>query len=247
MTLNLSGKQLTVLRRLRRFAAEHGYMPSIRELAREMGRSYATVRQYLDTLKARGWLVSDGTAHGLRFCQGRDRQLADLDGPGGTTSRTPGVPRSERGAGAPTQRPPDRSAPRVRSPEDALPSGAVRVPMIGSIAAGQPLEAIEVEGGEVVVPAAMAPPGAYALRVRGTSMVEDHILDGDLIVLRPQASVEGGEVAVVLLEDGTATLKRVYWEGGQVRLQPANSELKPMFVRKVRIQGRVTGLVRMIR
>ena len=211
MALNISGKQLTVLRSLKKFATENGYMPSIRELAREMNVSYATIRQYLDALKSRGWLTSDGTAHGLRFRPGKELMVLD--------------PEDE-----------------TEAPEAA----GVRIPVLGVIAAGRPLEAIELEGSEVTVPSAMAPPGAYALKVRGTSMIEDHIMDGDLIVVIPQSKVENGEVAVALLEDNTATLKRIYKEKDRIRLQPANSTMKPLFVKKVKIRGRVSGLLRVV-
>lgn len=211
MALNISGKQLAVLRAIKKFARDTGYMPSIRELAREMNVSYATVRQYLDALKTRGWLTSDGTAHGLRFRPGKETLVLDA--------------------------------------EDEAPSHeevGVRIPVLGAIAAGRPIEAIELEGSEVTVPAAMAPAGAYALRVRGQSMIEDHIMDGDLIVVVPTPKVENGEVAVALLDDGTATLKRIYKERDRIRLQPANSTMKPMYVRKVKIRGRVSGLLRVV-
>jgi repressor LexA len=211
MALNISGKQLAVLKALKKFARDNGYMPSIRELAREIGVSYATIRQYLDALKSRGWLTSDGTAHGLRFRPGKETLVLE-----------------------------EEAEPDTR--EEA----GVRIPVLGAIAAGRPLEAIELEGSEVTVPSAMAPPGAYALRVRGMSMIEDHIMDGDLIVVVPQSKVENGEVAVALLDDGTATLKRIYKEKDRIRLQPANSTMKPMFVKRVKIRGRVSGLLRVV-
>jgi repressor LexA len=212
MALNISGKQLAVLQALKNFAKDNGYMPSIRELAREMNVSYATIRQYLDALKTRGWLTSDGTAHGLRFKPGKETMVFD---PEETAEVQPEVV-------------------------------GVRIPVLGVIAAGRPLEAIELEGSEVTVPSAMAPPGAYALKVRGTSMIEDHIMDGDIIVVIPQSKVENGEVAVALLDDNTATLKRVYKEKDRIRLQPANSTMKPLFVKRVKIRGRVSGLLRMV-
>jgi repressor LexA len=211
MALNISGKQLAVLRAIKKFARDNAYMPSIRELAREMNVSYATVRQYLDALKSRGWLTSDGTAHGLRFRPGKENLVLDAE-----------------------------------DEQPAQEEVGVRIPVLGAIAAGRPIEAIELEGSEVTVPAAMAPPGAYALRVRGQSMIEDHIMDGDLIVVVPAQKVENGEVAVALLDDGTATLKRVYKEKDRIRLQPANSTMKPLFVRRVKIRGRVSGLLRVV-
>jgi repressor LexA len=198
MSLNVSAKQLRVLAELRRFTQARGFMPSLRELARELSLSYATARQHLDALKKKGFLASDGTAHGLRF----------LREPAGEEL------------------------------------GAVQVPLAGTIAAGRPIEALEVPGEYLTVPRELVRPGAYALRVRGESMVEDHILDGDHVVVDPVQTVDDGDVAVVLLEDGTATLKRVYREQGRIRLQPANSTMQPLYVKKLRIQGRVCGVVR---
>lgn len=77
-------------------------------------------------------------------------------------------------------------------------------------------------------------------------MIEDHILDGDLVVVIPQSKVENGEVAVALLDDGTATLKRIYKEKDRIRLQPANSTMKPVYVKRVKIRGRVSGLLRVV-
>jgi repressor LexA len=76
-------------------------------------------------------------------------------------------------------------------------------------------------------------------------MVEDGILDGDLVIVRQQPEVVDGEVAVALLDDGSATLKRVYREKGRVRLQPANSSMQPIYARDVRIQGKVVGVLRL--
>lgn len=118
------------------------------------------------------------------------------------------------------------------------------VPVVGTIAAGAPIEALELPEDPVTLPASLAPPGAFALRVKGVSMIEDHILDGDLVIVRPQPSVESGEIAVAVLPDGTATLKRLFREKGRIRLQPANADLAPLWVDEVRVQGKVTGLIR---
>jgi len=120
----------------------------------------------------------------------------------------------------------------------------VEVPLAGAIAAGSPIEAVEDGTETLQLPRSMVPEGAFALRVEGTSMIEDHILDGDLVLVRPQEVVRDGEVAVALLEDGSATLKRVYREKGRVRLQPANSAMAPIYADEVRIQGKVVGVWR---
>jgi repressor LexA len=75
-------------------------------------------------------------------------------------------------------------------------------------------------------------------------MIEDHILDGDLVVIHRQQFADDGETVVALLEDGTATLKRIYRDGGRIRLQPANSSMDPIIVDAVDVQGKVTGIIR---
>ncbi|MCY3802622.1 MAG: transcriptional repressor LexA [Chloroflexi bacterium] len=117
--------------------------------------------------------------------------------------------------------------------------------VIGTIAAGEPILAFEEYEDRIAVPQAMLVGSEhFALRVQGDSMIEDHILDGDLVVVRRQQSADDGEVVVALLDDGTATLKRLYRESGGFRLQPANSQLNPIYVNSLDVQGVVTGIVR---
>jgi repressor LexA len=126
----------------------------------------------------------------------------------------------------------------------------VRIPVIGRIAAGLPIEAIEDPSDVVELPMGAVPENCYALRVRGTSMIEDHIDDGDLVVIRPQPSVENGEIAVAIVNDATenggATLKRLYREGDTVRLQPRNPSMQPILVPadQVEVRGKVVKLLR---
>ena len=126
----------------------------------------------------------------------------------------------------------------------------VRIPIVGRIAAGVPIEAIEDPDETVEFPVGSVPDDCFALRVRGTSMIEDHIDDGDVVVVRPQPRVENGEIAVAIVNDvtvnGGATLKRIYHEGTMVRLQPRNPEMQPLVVPadQVEIRGKVVKLVR---
>ena len=117
--------------------------------------------------------------------------------------------------------------------------------VIGTIAAGEPILAFEEDEGRIAVPEAMLGGDEhFALRVQGESMIEDHILDGDLVVIRRQQAADDGDVVVALLDDGTATLKRLYRESSGFRLQPANSQLNPIYVDRLDVQGVVTGIVR---
>jgi repressor LexA len=121
----------------------------------------------------------------------------------------------------------------------------VNAPIVGEIAAGQPIEAYEDRTETMALPAELAPKhDTFVLRVRGKSMIEDHIDNGDYVVIQPQDTARDGEIVVAILDDNTATLKRFYKERDRVRLQPANSEMEPIYARDVKIQGKVIGVIR---
>lgn len=124
----------------------------------------------------------------------------------------------------------------------------VSLPFLGFIAAGAPIEVVEsARGGEQLsVPAALVGrKPCYILQVKGNSMIEDHILSGDFIVVEKRETADDGEVVVALINNRTeATLKRFYREKARIRLEPANSKMKPIYVRDVAIQGAVRGLFR---
>jgi repressor LexA len=126
----------------------------------------------------------------------------------------------------------------------------MRIPVVGRIAAGLPIEAIEDPSEFVELSAGSVADDCFALRVRGTSMIEDHIDDGDVVVVRPQHSVDNGDIAVAIVNDATenggATLKRFYLEGDTVRLQPRNPAMQPIIVPadQVEVRGKVVKLLR---
>jgi len=119
------------------------------------------------------------------------------------------------------------------------------LPVIGEIAAGGPIEAYQDVSETMSVPEMLAPAGdAYVLRVRGDSMIDAHIQDGDFVVIRPQQTARNGDIVVAQVEDNAVTLKRFFKEGGRVRLQPANQRYEPMLYDDVRIQGKLIGVIR---
>ncbi len=121
-----------------------------------------------------------------------------------------------------------------------------RVPVVGRIAAGRPIEAVETRE-EITLNEFVAPGRDYfALQVRGDSMVDDHILDGDHVIVERRTEARDGEVVVALLESGEATLKRIYREAGRIRLQPANAAMAPILVDRVDVQGVVVGVYRLL-
>jgi repressor LexA len=111
---------------------------------------------------------------------------------------------------------------------DHRPPG-VDLPLVGTVAAGRPTEAIGVEEDFLDFNNLFCGPDHYALRVRGQSMIEDHIDNGDFVVIRKQSTAENGERVVAMI-DNEVTLKRYYRDKGQVRLEPANGEMEPIFV-----------------
>lgn len=122
------------------------------------------------------------------------------------------------------------------------------LPVLGVIAAGRPIEALEHR--ESVSLGDLVPTGdqVYLLRVRGKSMIEDHIDDGDLVVVERRETASDGDIVVAILEDEEATLKRFYRErNGTFRLQPANASMTPIFTNNVQIRGVVRGVIRRFR
>jgi repressor LexA len=122
------------------------------------------------------------------------------------------------------------------------------LPLMGRIAAGRPIEALEDR--EEISLADLVPTGdeIYLLRVRGKSMIDDHIDDGDLVVVERRQSANDGDIVVAILEGEEATLKRFYRErNGLIRLQPANSSMEPIYTNHVQVRGVVRGVVRRFR
>jgi len=121
-----------------------------------------------------------------------------------------------------------------------------KLPLLGSIAAGSPILAVENREELDMEQMFQSKNGVYVLRVRGESMIEDHLCDGDYVVIERRETARNGEQVVALLDSGEATLKRFYKEGRNVRLQPANSSMEPRIVEanRCRIQGVVIGVLR---
>lgn len=144
----------------------------------------------------------------------------------------------------------DPAKPRAIRSEATHPSKPVplpdfiTMPIIGKVAAGVPITAQENIEGEFLLPASFARHSdAFMLRVAGDSMVDAAILDGDLILVKPQKTANNGEIVVAML-DGEATVKRFYKETGRVRLQPENPAMAPIYANDVTIVGRVEAVVR---
>jgi repressor LexA len=133
------------------------------------------------------------------------------------------------------------------SSSNVIPFEGRTLPVIGEIAAGGPIEAYQETSETLAVPDAVVSGGdAYVLRVRGDSMIDAHITDGDYVVIRPQQTAHDGDIVVAQVEENAVTLKRFFKEKNRVRLQPANDQYPPQFYDAVRIQGKLIGVIRRV-
>lgn len=123
---------------------------------------------------------------------------------------------------------------------------SVELPLMGFIAAGRPLEPHTDPNATFQVSASMlsGEKTAYVLQVKGESMIEDGIFDGDYVVIEKDREVRNGDIVVALVDDNLATLKKFYKEDGRVVLKPANSAMQPIYPNRITIQGKCVGLVR---
>lgn len=134
----------------------------------------------------------------------------------------------------------------ARSVEIGKKKHVINIPFKGYIAAGQPIEALE-EFETIAVPAGLFSTGQlFALGVKGDSMIDEGIFDGDTVIIRKQSSIEDGETAVALINNNEVTLKKIYKEKNRIRLEPANPKLKSFYVKEIIIQGKVISTFRNI-
>ena len=217
----LSPRQEHMLRFIRDFSGRHGYPPTIREIGKEVGISSTSVVNYnLDKLEKEGLLERDRTiSRGLKV-SGKDGNRAPIV--------VEALTRDNR----------------------------FRVPLVGSIVASNPAPPAEdafshipKESVELTRDIVREQDGLYALRVKGNSMIDALINDGDIVVMKRESDVHNGDmVAVWLKEKGETTLKRFYREKGRIRLQPANPTMQPIFAHpgNVEIQGKVLVVIRQL-
>ena len=148
-------------------------------------------------------------------------------------------------------RDPNRARSLELSPEAALPDEQrnTQLPLVGTIAAGYPIEAVE-ERETLDLEAIFAPPGSarsgdtFVLRVKGDSMIDEQIREGDYVICQRTDTARNGQTVVALLPEGDATLKKFYKRAGKVVLEPANEKYEPIILDDVTIQGIVIGVVR---
>ncbi len=200
--LNLTKRQQEIFDYIRRYGAEHGYPPTVRDIGKAIGlTSSSTVHAHLANLEKVGLLRRDPTKpRALEILVDKAKQVV---APGG-------------------------------------------LPVVGQVAAGAPMLAEENIEEYVAVPGiAGGDEGEFLLKVKGDSMVNAGIFEGDHVVVRRQDNAANGEIVVALVED-EATVKRFFKEDDHVRLQPENDALQPILVRDVELLGRVVGVCRRV-
>jgi repressor LexA len=226
MTRHDAERKQKILECIARTVAERGYPPSVREIAETVGlASTSAVHHHLLALEREGLLErGQHSSRALRL-----------------TSRG----ESELGTGAARRVALPRSLSRVTPFRMPLERDALSLPVLGEIAAGQPIEAYEDGAESLEVPRSLqARDDSYVLRVRGKSMIDALIDDGDYVIVQPQATAHDGDIVVALLEDNGVTLKRFYREKDRIRLQPANDEMEPIYASEIQVQGKVVGVIR---
>lgn len=252
-----TARQKRMLEFIVRRHATTGIYPSVREIARAMGfASTNTVAYHMKKLEEAGYVqrsrqarsytvlvpVADASSRQQEAASPRLRAAQLAASPTSSAadepSTTSGLPQQLSPHDAPTPRAGRRSLLRP-------------IPILGRVAAGQPLSAEQNYEGTLELHRFFDTSSEiFALRVRGDSMIEEGILDGDLVIVRCQPSVENGEIGVAIIDD-EATVKRIYDDGDTWRLVPANSAMQPIVVAKgsaqLRIAGKVVGVVRKLR
>ena len=188
---------------------------------------------FVKTLRGRSRLSADGSGH-------RQGHRPDLVLHGARAPREPGEARAAR------RDPTKPRAIEVLVDKAKAVAAANGLPLVGQVAAGQPILAEEnIEEYVTVPPIAGGDDGEFVLRVKGDSMKNAGIFEDDYVVVRPQKTATNGEIVVAML-DGEATVKRFFKEKERVRLQPENDALEPIYARDVDIVGRVVGVCRRV-
>ena len=213
----LGKRQLAIYDFIRTYTDEHGYPPSVREIGAAGGlASPSTVHMHLKVLEERGLIKRDSK---------KPRTIEVMQ---------------DRQSPAP-----EAAQPLARVSED-VGSNVIRLPLVGRVAAGVPILAEQnVEETLALPTSVVGDASSFVLRVRGESMVNAGIYDGDYIVVKEQRDAHDGEIVVALIDD-SATVKTFYRERDRVRLQPENDTMSPIYVEHPVILGRVTALIRSI-
>jgi repressor LexA len=231
----LTKRQKEVLDFLIGFINRKGYAPSFEEIAHSLDlSSLATVHKHVENLERKGF---------IRRGYNQSRSIDVLAVPG----QVPFGKRPRHLPGSKARQSFSGGDPGSAGPVPEPSLTGLELPLLGRIAAGQPVEAVANPETISLGDFARGKSNVFVLRVKGDSMVDDHICDGDYILVEGANTVENGEIVVALIEGTDATLKRFFrQDGSKVRLQPANAQMDPIILpaRDVKVQGRVIGVLR---
>lgn len=212
----LGKRQLAIYDFIRTYSTEHGYPPSVREIGAAVGlASPSTVHMHLKVLEEHGLIRRDSKKP--RTIEVVDKQASSAD----------------------------NQVPQASVSQD-VDRNLISLPLVGRVAAGTPILAEQNVEETLTLPTSIGgDASSFILRVRGESMINAGIFDGDYIVVKEQRDAHNGEIVVALIDD-SATVKTFYRERDRVRLQPENDSMDPIYVDDPVILGRVTALIRSI-
>lgn len=212
----LGKRQLAIYDFIRTYSTEHGYPPSVREIGAAVGlASPSTVHMHLKVLEEHGLIRRDSKKP--RTIEVVDKQASSAD----------------------------NQVPQASVSQD-VDRNLISLPLVGRVAAGTPILAEQNVEETLTLPTSIVgDASSFILRVRGESMINAGIFDGDYIVVKEQRDAHNGEIVVALIDD-SATVKTFYRERDRVRLQPENDSMDPIYVDDPVILGRVTALIRSI-
>lgn len=212
----LGKRQLAIYDFIRTYSTEHGYPPSVREIGAAVGlASPSTVHMHLKVLEEHGLIRRDSK-------KPRTIEVVDKQAPSA-----------------------DEQVPQASVSQD-VDRNLISLPLVGRVAAGTPILAEQNVEETLTLPTSIVgDASSFILRVRGESMINAGIFDGDYIVVKEQRDAHNGEIVVALIDD-SATVKTFYRERDRVRLQPENDSMDPIYVDDPVILGRVTALIRSI-
>lgn len=236
----LTKKQIQLLDFIQTRMARDGVPPSFDEMKLALDlRSKSGIHRLVTALEERGFIRRlPHRARALEIVRLPDALMRDGSGGAPAPGFSPQVIDGDKRA----------PAPRPRGAMDIVDSPAVELPVMGRIAAGVPIEAISEVSHHIAVPGSMLAGREhhYALEVKGDSMIDAGINDGDVVVIREQDTADNGDIVVALVDGAEATLKRYRRRGNMIALEAANPayETRVLPESKVRVQGRLVGLIR---
>lgn len=213
---NLTPRQLQTLHSIAQHLNKNPYSATISELARELKIARTTAFEHIASLREKNLLT--GNRRKARSLKLTQKARALLE----KYNDTPADVEYDKN------------------------TGPGQVPMLGTVAAGQPIEAIENSDSVSLQNCFGNSENVFALQVKGQSMIEEDIRDGDYIICKKAQSANNGQLAVVIVDDNTATVKKFYKEKDRARLQPANKDYQPIYTDNCRIEAVVIGLLRQL-